>query len=52
VGRAGFTVVPITVDVRNPGSVNSLFKELRPRSGRLYMLFNNAGTRTSPKLGS
>lgn len=36
-------VVPIPTDVSNPESVQMLFAEIRRMSGRLDLLFNNAG---------
>jgi NAD(P)-dependent dehydrogenase (short-subunit alcohol dehydrogenase family) len=44
----GQAVVAIPADVRDPHSVEALFKELRERFGRLDLLFNNAGTSSPP----
>jgi NAD(P)-dependent dehydrogenase (short-subunit alcohol dehydrogenase family) len=41
-GLAG-QVTPVTADVTDPESVDSLFEDVRRRSGRLDLLFNNAG---------
>jgi NAD(P)-dependent dehydrogenase (short-subunit alcohol dehydrogenase family) len=39
----GRRIVPIQTDVGNPDSVRALFTEIRRLSGRLDVLFNNAG---------
>lgn len=37
-------LIPIPTDVTHPDSVSALFEEIREKSGRLDVLFNNAGT--------
>ncbi len=41
--EAGLGALPLTCDVRDPGSVAAVFAEIEARFGRLDLLFNNAG---------
>jgi NAD(P)-dependent dehydrogenase (short-subunit alcohol dehydrogenase family) len=41
--KANSTVIPITCDVRDPESVDALFKSVGERFGRIDVLVNNAG---------
>ena len=41
---------PLQTDVRDPGSVQSLFQFVRERFGRIDVLFNNAGVMSPPVL--
>ena len=41
---------PLQTDVRDPGSVQSLFQFVRERFGRIDVLFNNAGIMSPPVL--
>jgi NAD(P)-dependent dehydrogenase (short-subunit alcohol dehydrogenase family) len=43
VSKANSTVMPITCDVRDPQSVDALFKSVGERFGRIDVLVNNAG---------
>jgi NAD(P)-dependent dehydrogenase (short-subunit alcohol dehydrogenase family) len=40
----GLEVVPVEVDVSDPGSVRAMFARAKEQHGRLDLLFNNAGT--------
>ena len=42
--KEGHHLLAIPTDVRDPGSVQSLFARVRDELGRLDLLFNNAGT--------
>ena len=46
--EVGDGAVAIACDVRDPGSVRTLFVEIEERLGRLDLLFNNAGTGAPP----
>ena len=43
VSEANSTVIPMTCDVRDPESVDALFKSVGERFGRIVVLVNNAG---------
>jgi NAD(P)-dependent dehydrogenase (short-subunit alcohol dehydrogenase family) len=43
VQSSGGTPIPVAADVTDPASVEALFAEIAGRSGRLDVLFNNAG---------
>ena len=45
---AGEAAESVIADVADPASVESLFAGVRERSGRVDLLFNNAGTGTAP----
>ena len=44
----GPPIVPVPTDVRDPDSVQALFRTVRERFGRLDLLFNNAGAGAPP----
>ena len=46
--EAGDGAIAISADVRDPGSVSSLFAAIDERFGRLDVLFNNAGVSARP----
>ncbi len=43
IGAAGGAARPVPTDITDPASVRALFAEIERRSGRLDLLFNNAG---------
>ena len=48
-GAEGERALPVTCDVSDPASVDTLFEQINAQFGRLDVLFNNAGTNVRGK---